>query len=106
MTRAKKIPRVKRPSSTPRVGPIIHRSVFPVIHFHVGVRPTAAMVLEATFIVIDNSDWMRNSDFAPSRLDAQQDAVNLLAAAKYAGRGRKSSARLGCPSAAQTRRCA
>lgn len=46
------------------------------------------MVLEATFIVIDNSDWMRNSDFAPSRLDAQQDAVNLLAAAKYAGRGR------------------
>ena len=55
------------------------------------------MVLEATFIVIDNSDWMRNSDFAPSRLDAQQDAVNLLAAAKYAGRGRKSSARLACP---------
>ncbi|KOO25524.1 26s proteasome non-ATPase regulatory subunit 4-like protein, partial [Chrysochromulina tobinii] len=53
---------------------------FPVIH--VGVRLTAAMVLEATFIVIDNSDWMRNSDFAPSRLDAQQDAVNLLAAAK------------------------
>jgi hypothetical protein len=56
---------------------------FPV-NFHVGVRRTAAMVLEATFIVIDNSDWMRNSDFAPSRLDAQQDAVNLLAAAKYA----------------------
>ena len=40
------------------------------------------MVLEATFIVIDNSDWMRNGDFAPSRLDAQQDAVNLLAGAK------------------------
>ena len=58
---------------------------------------SAAMVLEATFIVIDNSDWMRNSDFAPSRLDAQQDAVNLLAAAKYAGRERKSSARLASP---------
>ena len=40
------------------------------------------MVLEATFIVIDNSDYMRNGDFAPSRLEAQQDAVNLLAGAK------------------------
>jgi len=40
------------------------------------------MVLEATFIVVDNSDWMRNGDFAPSRSDAQQDAVNLLAGAK------------------------
>ena len=33
-------------------------------------------------IVCDNSDWMRNGDFAPSRLEAQQDAVNLLAGAK------------------------
>lgn len=67
------------------------------------------MVLEATMIVCDNSDvrsacsplahhnfwathrrllplcmcqWMRNGDFAPSRLEAQQDAVNLLAGAK------------------------
>mmetsp|Transcript_7588 Transcript_7588/g.15466 ORF Transcript_7588/g.15466 Transcript_7588/m.15466 type:complete len:449 (-) Transcript_7588:465-1811(-) len=42
------------------------------------------MVLEATFIVVDNSDYMRNGDFAPSRLEAQQDAVNLLAGAKCA----------------------
>ena len=28
------------------------------------------------------SQWMRNGDFAPSRLEAQQDAVNLLAGAK------------------------
>ena len=27
------------------------------------------MVLEATFIVVDNSDYMRNGDFAPSRLE-------------------------------------
>ncbi len=40
------------------------------------------MVLEATFIAMDNSDWMRNGDFAPSRLESQQDAVNLLAGAK------------------------
>ena len=33
-------------------------------------------------LVMDNSDFMRNGDFAPSRLEAQQDAVNLLAGAK------------------------
>lgn len=40
------------------------------------------MVLEATFICTDNSNYMRNGDFAPSRFEAQQDAVNLLAGAK------------------------
>ena len=41
-----------------------------------------AMVLEATYLCVDNSDYMRNGDFAPSRMEAQQDAVNLLAGAK------------------------
>ncbi|KAJ3370533.1 hypothetical protein GGF31_004125 [Allomyces arbusculus] len=36
------------------------------------------MVLEATVLVIDNSEWMRNGDFTPSRAQAQNDAVNLL----------------------------
>jgi len=40
------------------------------------------MVLEATFICTDNSNYMRNGDFAPSRFEAQQDAVNLLAGCK------------------------
>ena len=40
------------------------------------------MVLEATYLCVDNSDYMRNGDFAPSRMEAQQDAVNLLAGAK------------------------
>ncbi len=40
------------------------------------------MVLEATVIVIDNSEWMRNSDFTPTRLEAQNDAVNFLFNAK------------------------
>jgi 26S proteasome regulatory subunit N10 len=40
------------------------------------------MVLEACMMCTDNSDYMRNGDFAPSRLEAQQDAVNLLAGAK------------------------
>lgn len=29
-------------------------------------------------LVIDNSEWMRNGDFIPSRAQAQADAVNLL----------------------------
>jgi len=40
------------------------------------------MVLEATMVLVDNSDWMRNGDYTPSRLQAQADAVNLLAGAK------------------------
>ena len=43
------------------------------------------MVLEATVVCIDNSEWMRNGDYDPSRLQAQADAVNLLAGAKTQG---------------------
>ncbi|XP_021274085.1 26S proteasome non-ATPase regulatory subunit 4 homolog isoform X2 [Herrania umbratica] len=40
------------------------------------------MVLEATMICIDNSEWMRNGDYSPSRFQAQADAVNLICGAK------------------------
>ena len=40
------------------------------------------MTLEATVVCVDTSDWMRNGDFAPSRLESQQDAVNLVCTAK------------------------
>ncbi|KAL3527225.1 hypothetical protein ACH5RR_011881 [Cinchona calisaya] len=40
------------------------------------------MVLEATIICIDNSEWMRNGDYSPSRFQAQADAVNLICGAK------------------------
>ncbi len=40
------------------------------------------MVLESTFICVDNSDWMVNGDFLPTRLAAQQDAVNLVTQTK------------------------
>jgi len=36
------------------------------------------MVLESTMICVDNSDYMRNGDFLPTRLQAQQEAVNLV----------------------------
>ncbi|XP_025409075.1 26S proteasome non-ATPase regulatory subunit 4 [Sipha flava] len=40
------------------------------------------MVLESTMICVDNSDYMRNGDFVPTRLQAQQDAVNLVCLSK------------------------
>jgi len=40
------------------------------------------MVLESTFICMDNSEFMRNGDFLPTRLQAQQDAVGLITQSK------------------------
>ncbi|ODQ66538.1 hypothetical protein NADFUDRAFT_45973 [Nadsonia fulvescens var. elongata DSM 6958] len=40
------------------------------------------MVLEATMIVIDNSEFMRNGDYTPTRFDAQVDTVHLIFTAK------------------------
>lgn len=36
------------------------------------------MPLEATMIIIDNSEYMRNGDYPATRFDAQADAVNVL----------------------------
>lgn len=33
-------------------------------------------------ICVDNSEWMRNGDYSPSRFQAQADAVNLICGAK------------------------
>jgi len=40
------------------------------------------MGLESTMICIDNSDYMRNGDFVPSRMQSQFDAVNMVSLAK------------------------
>ncbi|CAH1783151.1 unnamed protein product [Owenia fusiformis] len=40
------------------------------------------MVLESTMICVDSSDYMRNGDFLPTRMAAQQDAVNLICHSK------------------------
>jgi len=45
------------------------------------VQP-AKMVLEATMVCMDNSEWMRNGDYLPTRFQAQADAVNLICGAK------------------------
>ena len=41
------------------------------------------MPLETTMICLDNSEWMRNGDHMPCRLDAQQDAVTMLVRDRY-----------------------
>lgn len=40
------------------------------------------MVKEQCVICIDNSEWMRNGDYNPTRMSAQQDAANLLCGRK------------------------
>ena len=36
------------------------------------------MVLEATILCIDNSDWTRNGDYIPNRYQAQVAAANFI----------------------------
>ena len=36
------------------------------------------MPLEATMMIIDNSEYMRNGDYQPTRFEAQADAVNVV----------------------------
>jgi len=38
--------------------------------------------LEATMVCMDNSEWMRNGDYMPTRMDAQHDAANLVCGSK------------------------
>lgn len=40
------------------------------------------MGLESTMICLDNSEWMRNGDYTPTRMEAQHDAANLISGAK------------------------
>mmetsp|Transcript_73323 Transcript_73323/g.184793 ORF Transcript_73323/g.184793 Transcript_73323/m.184793 type:complete len:498 (-) Transcript_73323:118-1611(-) len=40
------------------------------------------MPLEAVMICVDNSDYTRNGDYAPTRFESQTDAVNLVCGAK------------------------
>eukprot|EP01051_Picozoa_sp_SAG22_P029524 SAG22_NODE_10989_length_506_cov_0.894349_1_plen_110_part_10 len=40
------------------------------------------MPQEATIICVDNSEWMRNGDFSPNRLEAQADSAIQVAAKK------------------------
>lgn len=40
------------------------------------------MPLETTMICMDNSEYMRNGDYSPSRMESMQDAANLVSNAK------------------------
>jgi 26S proteasome regulatory subunit N10 len=43
------------------------------------------MVQESTMICIDNSEYMRNGDFTPTRLQCEQEAAHLVAQCKLRG---------------------
>ncbi|KAF8815824.1 hypothetical protein BYT27DRAFT_7192225 [Phlegmacium glaucopus] len=36
------------------------------------------MPLEATMLIVDNSEYMRNGDYQPTRFEAQSDAINVV----------------------------
>ncbi|GMR54232.1 hypothetical protein PMAYCL1PPCAC_24427 [Pristionchus mayeri] len=40
------------------------------------------MVQESTMICVDNSEWTRNGDYTPTRLQAETDAANLIVQCK------------------------
>jgi len=40
------------------------------------------MPLEATMMIIDNSEFMRNGDYQPTRFEAQSDAVTTVFGSK------------------------
>ncbi|CAK9298470.1 unnamed protein product [Gordionus sp. m RMFG-2023] len=40
------------------------------------------MTLESTILCVDNSDYMRNGDYIPTRGLAQQDAINMICHSK------------------------
>jgi hypothetical protein len=69
--------------------------------------PLTKMPLEATMMIVDNSEYMRNGDYQPTRFEAQADAVNTVFRTKIdsnpentvgimtmAGKGYVSSSRL------------
>ena len=40
------------------------------------------VAFQATMVCMDNSEWMRNGDYVPTRFQAQADAINLICGAK------------------------
>jgi hypothetical protein len=44
----------------------------------VSYNSRSKMPLEATMMIIDNSEYMRNGDYQPSRFEAQSDAVTTV----------------------------
>ena len=46
------------------------------------LRESLETMLESCIVLLDCSEYMRNGDYVPTRLEAQQDAANLLVGAK------------------------
>jgi hypothetical protein len=46
--------------------------------FDIALATDINMPLEATMLILDNSEYMRNGDYQPSRFDALADAVKTV----------------------------
>ncbi|KAF7112322.1 hypothetical protein RHSIM_RhsimUnG0240700 [Rhododendron simsii] len=56
--------------------------LFPPPRFLIDPFSLPCFLVQATMICVDNSEWMRNGDYSPTRFQAQADAVNLICGAK------------------------
>jgi hypothetical protein len=50
--------------------------------YHIYIAFCLGFFPNLKFVSLDNSEWMRNGDFSPTRIAAQSDAVNLVCGAK------------------------
>ncbi|XP_037575713.1 26S proteasome non-ATPase regulatory subunit 4 isoform X1 [Dermacentor silvarum] len=76
--------RVRDGSNFERASCVSFVAKVPVSHLERQVEKSVAakMVLESTIVCVDNSEYMRNGDFLPSRLHAQEDAVKVVCHSK------------------------
>lgn len=63
---------------TDRLGLVPYSALQSPLSRRVTSSSLSKMPLEATVIVIDNSEYMRNGDYVPTRFEAQSDAVTTV----------------------------
>lgn len=68
----------ERGSTQIRTHPLARTRTLIPPHFPVSSSSPPIMPLEATMMIIDNSEFMRNGDYQPNRFEAQSDAVNTV----------------------------
>lgn len=60
----------------------IGTTVLDQLGIYVELSESVNVLFQATMVCMDNSEWMRNGDYLPTRFQAQADAVNLICGAK------------------------
>jgi hypothetical protein len=50
----------------------------PLILHKAGNKPPTARAMEATVVVVDNSEWTRNGDYAPTRFQVRKHSFDVF----------------------------